>query len=62
MSRKPRAGDSASPLVTREILHLTLQEFRSDLHRALWIHGTAVVVAGGAIAAAAAAASVAIVD
>ena len=48
MSHKPRAGESASPLVTREVLHLTLQEFRTDLHRALWILGAAIVAAAGA--------------
>ena len=37
--------------MTRDILHLTLQEFRSDLHRALWILGTAIVVALSAIGA-----------
>lgn len=53
MSRNPRVDKSANPLVTRDILRLTLQEFRSDLHRALWIHGAAVVAVGGGIAAAA---------
>ncbi len=62
MSHKPRANDSTSPLVTRDILRrelndlraelrLELHEFRSDLHRALWIQGTAIVVAVSGIAA-----------
>ena len=53
MSHELRANESASPFLTREVLRLTLEEFRSDLHRALWIHGAAVVAAGGGIAAAA---------
>ncbi len=64
MSHEPRTSESASPFVPRDILRLelddlraelrlTLQEFRSDLHRALWILGVAIVAAGGAMAAAA---------
>ena len=45
--------EAPGPLVTRDILQLTVQEFRSDLHRALWILGVAIVAAVGAMAAAA---------
>ena len=56
--------EAPSPLVTRDILRrelndfreelrLEFREFRSDLHRALWILGVAIVAAGGAMAAAA---------
>ncbi len=52
MSHTLRTAEPTSPLVTRDILRLALQEFRSDLHRALWIVGAAIVAAAGGIAAA----------
>ena len=51
MSCSPGGNESTSPLATRDSFHLTFQELRSDLHRALWILGTAIVVAVSGIAA-----------
>ena len=56
--------EAPSPLVTGDILRrevndfheelrLEVREFRSDLHRALWILGAVIVAAGGAMAVAA---------
>ena len=46
---------ATSPLVTRDILRLELNELRSELYRALWILGVGVVAAMSGLAATAAA-------
>lgn len=47
--------EATSPLVTRDILRLELNELRSELYRALWILGVGVVAAMSGLAATAAA-------